>query len=580
MKNVFYDMLNGEYIYTEYEIESSDIIKIHNSIELDVYSFKLMLNEKGFNEVEFEKHFGLLLYDSLYNTIKEICIEKDNKLERIDDEIANLREQLQDVYRKIDTTPDYTGNSNRDLYREVQRLEAEINRLTQERERVASEPTLEEIDREIAELEARREELLRNSGNNVSIEEIDTQIAELEKNIQTHRNIIQRLILNDGDPEQIRNNEARIAEYEAQIAELRRARESANPRPSNTAEIAEIDARLAELRRQREEIAQRENENPDNLLIIELEERLRQIRIEKLEIERISKERYVPGTDGNIETERLDLGEEARRIGDKIFKTAEIRRELAARQVSREEFLEFYRRGQEIATQRYAELGAALEEIKEEVVKVFVDEGSEKSLLEQEREAKEASDNNELIEVYEKMRKNFVGLGRYNEELAKIGLLDKEITSQEDVDKFVEFYTKYKDLTKEQLEKINSERKEQEENLQIFKHEIKIIEDEIKSVSMAEGNLENIESEVSSEKALRERQIRATVFGDEELKEEWSERIKRFHSHRVTRTGTYVDKDGNEHEIEYETIEDIYDKMEETKKTIKDKKCFFIATTD
>lgn len=92
MKNVFYDMLNDEYIYTEYEIESSDIIKIHNSIELDVYSFKLMLNEKGFNEVEFEKHFGLLLYDSLYNTIKEICIEKDNKLKRIDDEIDGEQE--------------------------------------------------------------------------------------------------------------------------------------------------------------------------------------------------------------------------------------------------------------------------------------------------------------------------------------------------------------------------------------------------------------------------------------------------------------------------------------------------------
>lgn len=89
MKNVFYDILNDEYVYTEYNLDGSDFVKIDGAIELDIFSFELLLNENGFNEVEFEKYFGLLLYDSLNSKIKEICIEKNNKIERLDDEIDN-----------------------------------------------------------------------------------------------------------------------------------------------------------------------------------------------------------------------------------------------------------------------------------------------------------------------------------------------------------------------------------------------------------------------------------------------------------------------------------------------------------
>ena len=51
--------------------------------------------------------------------------------------------------------------------------------------------------------------------------DVNARIEEIERNIQTHRDIINRLVVNDGNPEYIRNNEARIAEFEAEINSLR-----------------------------------------------------------------------------------------------------------------------------------------------------------------------------------------------------------------------------------------------------------------------------------------------------------------------------------------------------------------------
>lgn len=257
-------------------------------------------------------------------------------------------------------------------------------------------------------------------------------------------------------------------------------------------------------------------------------------------------------------SDRLDLGEEASRIGDKIFKTAEIRKELSDRNVTREEFLDFYIQGRNASQKVVEELNKKFNEMQEEVSKITSDPESEENLVFQAADADVNGKEEKAIELYEKLRKRFLETGKYKNSLDKVGFLDKEITTIEDARKFdKEFLERYLAAIEIRLQEIKTQMDEQKENIEIFNKEIQIIKDEQKAINESKTEMSKIESNTKEEKALREKQIRATIFGDEELETEWNERVKRFHSHRKTadNKAVYRDSEGNLQEVEYETIE-------------------------
>ena len=264
-------------------------------------------------------------------------------------------------------------------------------------------------------------------------------------------------------------------------------------------------------------------------------------------------------TPGKKVSDRLDLGEEASRIGDKIFKTAQIRKELSERNITREEFLEFYTKGRDGAQNVLEELNKQFTELQEEVGAIISDPESETSLINQAADAEVSGKDKETIKLYEQIRSNFVKSGKYKGDLKKVGFIDTEITTKEQAEKFkTEFVEKYMEYIENKLQGLKSQMDEQKENIEIFNKEIQIIKDEQKAINESKTEMSKIESNTKEEKALREKQIRATIFGDEELETEWNERVKRFHSHRKTadNKAVYRDSEGNLQEVEYETIEE------------------------
>lgn len=258
--------------------------------------------------------------------------------------------------------------------------------------------------------------------------------------------------------------------------------------------------------------------------------------------------------------DRLDLGEEAAKIGDKIFKTAEIRRELTDRDITRDDFLQFYQAGRENTLKNIEEIGKASDEVRKEVGKMYSDPDSNKLLSEQMVEARAENNPEKLVVIYEKFRKNFLKNGKYNEQLEKIGLLNQEIKTPEDVEKMVEFQKMYEALAERELESLRLKGKDQQENLEIFEREIRIIEAEKDAIKGASIN--DIKAKSAEEKELRAKQIQASMFGDPDMKKEWDERMGRFHGHLKEEVFEYVDKDGNKQSIKYSTI-DSYEGMEQ-----------------
>ena len=264
----------------------------------------------------------------------------------------------------------------------------------------------------------------------------------------------------------------------------------------------------------------------------------------------------IEGKEGGVNKETFDVTAEVNRIGDKVFKTAEIRKELTERNVSREEFLQFYREGLAVSDANIKKLQEEMKKITKEVGSIFADKDSDKTLFDQLKEAGENGDELAQITVYEKMRKNFLAQG-YDTEI-----FQNEIKTKEDAQKFSIVVQEYLDNIKEEKLKIENEMSDQELNKKVFKREIRIIEKELEIIEMLQDERDGLEAKASREKDLRARQIRATMFGNEDLAKEYDERFKRFYSHKVMLKGSYIDKNGQEQELYYESIKN-YPEYEE-----------------
>lgn len=319
-----------------------------------------------------------------------------------------------------------------------------------------------------------------------------------------------------------------------------------------------LKIRIEELRRRRLEIINHKGKlTPEEIAVRRkyLEERLTIIDQEITETR--VKIREIEGKPGSRTVENLDVTAEVNRIGDKIFKTNKIRKALAERQVSREEFLEFYRAGLANSQQITEDLKRKSDEIYEELVRICTEKDTGENLRKRFQEHEKSNNVAGQIEVAEKIRQNLLANGNYDVDVVK-----KPIQTEEDLKEFVAFMNELFNTSYDEIKKLGQQINEQEENREIFQREIDKIEKELETIAQARKGIGATKAEADQEKALRAKQIRADMHGDEKLKKEYNERFQRFYSHKVTRTAQYIDADGNPKDVEFETIED-YPEYEE-----------------
>ena len=316
--------------------------------------------------------------------------------------------------------------------------------------------------------------------------------------------------------------------------------------------IKRAEKGLAKAQADKADAEKKLTEIPKDIDIASLEARKKAIQEELKKLREASK--------GGKVTDRLDLGAEAAKLGDAILKTADIRRELSERQITREDFLAFYEQGKKVAEARIAQIAEEHQKIENEVEAIFTEKDSGVDLDKQLSEAEQSKDDAKLIEVAKKLGANIFSIGDYNKELEALGIKNGEITNIEDARKLVSFVHDYKDKAGRAVIDLKKEGDEQKENLAIFDREIQIIRDEMEAVKT--GKVDEIKAKSATEKELRAKQIRASMFGDPDLQAEWDETFARFHEHRKKVPFTYVDKDGKSHDLEYDSIEP-YEGMEQ-----------------
>ena len=172
-------------------------------------------------------------------------------------------------------------------------------------------------------------------------------------------------------------------------------------------------------------------------------------------------------------SDRLDLGKEAARIGDKIFKTHEIRKELSERNISREEFKAFYTQGRDSAKQIVDKISEDIRMIREETNQIFVDSSSDISLITQLAEAKANKDEALTIKIYEQIRQRMSQVERLKESLKDLNFLENPINTIELGQQFNNnFLDKYLESMQNRHNELQNQLNEQVENFNIFNKEI------------------------------------------------------------------------------------------------------------
>ena len=474
-------------------------------------------------------------YNKIAGQIQALEKEKREKQNpNYEQEIADLRKQLKASadrmaeYRRVGAY-DQEAAEHQEYNKIVRRISA-LEGKAKDAQRI------KELEAKVSDIKAKLEYDDKAKAKNSKVQELDAQIAALEKEIE-------------GLEEKQAGLVDKYNELNSKVKENALASRSKKSLENKIKKASEL---LEAKKREKSEVQDKLGSLPKDIDRESLEARKKEIEAEikkRLDEKGVSKD-----------SDRLDLGAEAARIGDKIFKTAEIRKELSEREITREEFLAFYQEGREVARKNIERLEQEANAVIAEVGAVYTDKDSSETLQEQAQKALEEKDEAKLVVIYEKMRKNFMATGRYNEHLEALGLADGEIKSMEDVQKMMKFTEHYDSITTKALADIKVQADDQRENLEIFDREIKIIESEMEAIKT--GNIDEIKAKSATEKELRARQIEASMFGDPELQEDWDKRFKRFYGKKTTKEMTYVDEHGETKTVQYETIES-YDGMAE-----------------
>ena len=241
-----------------------------------------------------------------------------------------------------------------------------------------------------------------------------------------------------------------------------------------------------------------------------------------------------------------------------------IKQELQKRNVTREDFLHFYKVGRDSVREKQKKILTKISLVEHEIGKIFLDDKNEEN-LQKELENPQISTSRK-IEVLEKIRKNVMGIERLHETAKKWGLT-REITTSFQCKNFERFLMEYDENIKKYMKSLKIRNIEYQENIEILDREISNISDEIETIKIAGKGCASLENESKREKELRAEQIRATIFGNENIEKEWDERVKRFYSHKVNKEEyTYIHKniDGTSEVrmIDYQTILE-YENIEE-----------------
>lgn len=266
-----------------------------------------------------------------------------------------------------------------------------------------------------------------------------------------------------------------------------------------------------------------------------------------------------PGSSREV---KLDVEKKAHEVGDAVFKTADIRRELARRSVSRDEFLEFYKQGRDMTRTQLQSLGSRedVEENLSKTLQVFiVDEGEDLHT-----QLQNVTDNEEAKKILEELRLNIVASGNYTEDQINALGIDHVLSTDEDYSNMLKVYrailseAESQKNTLKQIDELN-------ENLEIFEREILTIEQEKKSIELAGSETPDedaIREEAEKRIDARKDLLKASITPEKDLTEDqrdllekWQSAADRFFEHKKTRKHKYTDKDGNEQEVDIDTIE-------------------------
>ena len=251
------------------------------------------------------------------------------------------------------------------------------------------------------------------------------------------------------------------------------------------------------------------------------------------------------------EGEKYDLTKVSRELGDPFFKTHEIRQALAERGVTDEDYLRFYDEGIAKFNERQVQLNGQLNALKQELKGIIVGPNQENyiTLLKDEKTSKE-----DKLKILEAIRKNFLSNEKFKDQMIEAGF-DKELT-EENMDKFKEFFDKYTQNTTLVMRGIQSEMKEIAFNIRVLEHEKDSITRGQQAERDAEDGGKRIKADAEADKKLRDEQIETTMFGNPKMEEKWDETVKRFYNHRQTadRTFEITKADGTVVKINFDTI--------------------------
>ena len=349
--------------------------------------------------------------------------------------------------------------------------------------------------------------------------------------------------------------EQQIKKLEEQIRGFGTSSLTDEQRKANEEEIKRLTEELEKTKAERDANQKRLEELSQNRDKEALEQRKKEIqaRIEQLKAEQAK----------GIVTDRLDLGAEAAKIGDAIFKTADIRKELASRQISRDKFLEFYQAGLDMTNSEMARLDADLKKLMEEQKILITDEKLGITLTKQIEMAREQGDKTKELGLFEELRQRFIKVGR-EEDLKKFGITG-EIKTEEDLAKMQKCFDDCRESFDRAYNDILSDKNELKENAQIFTQEIERIQAEKTILDIAQDPAQ-VEADAKARKENRRKLLEASITPkkllteeQKELLDKWQEASERFLGNEVEgKEFKYIGKDGKEHVIQVSSIDDSY----------------------
>ena len=406
--------------------------------------------------------------------------------------------------------------------------------------------TLYEVDPEIQrQIDEKREEiknLLKTQipDNTAELKEIDDKLEVLREKARTLGDDL-RNAKRDANDNLYAQIYALLASTNEQIKALEEQRKQlllidTKRTKKGPTKTIKSDAKLTEEQRQR---------------IIILLQRKRELLIQRKTVEKEVKKHTKTVTKG--EDKEYSLTKVARELGDPFFKTHEIRKELAERGVTDEDFLRFYGEGLAKFRQRLQDLNAQIPVVQQEAAKYAVGPNGENLSAIISNEGTTPADKLKALEM---VRKNFFASEEYKQKMIDAGF-DHELTEANRA-AFEEFYKKFCENTMITLRGMQAEAQNLSTNITILEFEIDSINRGREAERLAADGGKQIKAQAKADKELRRKQIDTTIYGDPEMEAKWDETIKRFYGHKQesTRVLRFTTKDGKQMSVKSDTIGD------------------------